>query len=429
MKMKASKKSTAIIAFVLGMLLLMSTALADTFIGSGYTSFKDAVKTTAGVITSGEMDSFEQSINIAINVDGVTYIENTEKMKYDFIGNKRENISTQYNFGESSEYYSYTDSTKSISKSSRDDKYYVVEYKGGYTLKASDRLGQNPFEEDRAADAEKIIDAFVGNLAELVQVEEYDGKKMFIGSLSEAQIPALANALASYVLKYEVARSYNYNDYKAAEKTIQMPLPESNVFIQSASGKAVQNELGAFESLLAEASASADDKNGVTHQYTLEISYQMTGVGSTVVTEPDLAGSEVEYSEQYLTKDGYNSLTDKVVGVYNADIIVESAGKLVKTGENWFEVISVSEDSITGRFYELDSEGNEVYSQDISAIVGEDDYRWNFIFDYTDANGEAKQGIVNRTDGKELYVNFGVTMYENGGYSSEEWVSYRRFFE
>jgi len=421
--MKLGKKSTAVIAFTLGATIFVSTALADTLIGSGYSNFKDAVKNTAAVVTSGELDSFEVAMNVTLKVDGVTYMENTNSTKYDFAGNKREYQSTSYEFGEKFEHYFYTDSSRSITKSSRDEKYYVTEYKGG---NRHNRMSEDPFDHERASDAEKIIDAFVGNLAELVQVEEYGGKRMFTGSLSEAQIPTLANALASYVLK----RGYGSLRYRTnADKVMEMPIPASNLFIQSVSGKAVQNELGVIESLVAEASASAVDKNGINRIYTMELSFQMTGINATTVREPNLEGADVNHSVEYLSEDGYTTLSKRVIGLYISDIIEESAGSWIKTGEKWVEISSVSGNIITAKLYELDSEGNEVYSQNISARQGDENNRWSHVFDYTDKNGESKQGIISHSDGRDLYVSFGVTLHERGSYSSEDWASYRRFFE
>lgn len=423
--MKFGKKSTAMIAFTLGATIFISTALADTIIGSGYSNFKDAIKNTAEIMTSGELSSYEVTMNIALKVDDITYMENINHTKYEFAGNKREQRSTSYEFGERFDYYFYTDSSRSISKNSRDDKYYVREYRGGNRYNS---VNENPFEHDKASDAEKIIDAFIGNLAELVQVEEYGGKKMFTGSISEAQIPTLANAFASYILKYQIARQHDSSGYNTT-KSMEMPVPASNLFIQSVSGKAIQNELGAIESLVAEASASAVDRSGVNRIYTMEISFQMTGINSTVVREPNLDGADVDYSIEYLTEDGYAALSEKLIGLYSSDIVEEADGRWIKTGEKWIAVSSVSGNVITARLYEFDSEGNEVYSQNILARQGDENNRWNYIFDYTDKNGEVKQGFISHSDGIDLQLSFGITMYERGGYSYEEWASYRRFFE
>jgi hypothetical protein len=304
----------------------------------------------------------------------------------------------------------------------------VVEFRGG-SRRNFNLASRDPFASDRAMDVERIIDAFVGNLVELIQVEEFDGKKMYTGNINEMQIPALANALASYWLRNDVERQYRSYSNISNDINDLMPLPESSLFIQSVTGRAIQNEMGIIESLLAEANASAVDKDGITRSYTMEVTFQMTGINTTTVSEPNLNNVEVNHSVQYLTEDGFEALSEKLIGRYSADIIEEADGRWIKTGENWIEITSIEPNTIYAQLYELDSEGNEVYYQDISARVGDEDFRWNYLFDYTDKNGVAKQGIINYSEGKDLQVSFGVALHTRGGYSSDEWVHYRRFFE
>ncbi len=63
---------------------------------------------------------------------------------------------------------------------------------------------ENPFEEEQVKDAEKVLDALVGNLQDAIQVEEYSGKKMYVGNLSETQIPSAVNAISSFIFKYNI---------------------------------------------------------------------------------------------------------------------------------------------------------------------------------------------------------------------------------
>jgi len=427
--MKYLKKYTAVIAFVLGAAVFITTALADTFIGSGYESFKDALKNTAEVLTSGQVNSYETITTITMKIDGVTYIENTTHSRRNYTENTSEFISTSYNFGERQENYSYMDSRRTISN--WHGTYHVTEFRGGDNRHHNMQI-ENPFANDGAADVERIADAFVGNLAELILVEESGGKKMFAGSINETQIPALANALASYLLRNEFSinhRAFNSSfNTRLDDMSDFTQLPASSMFIQSASGKAVQNEMGIIESLIAEVRASAVDQDGITRTYSIEVTFQLTGINTTIVRAPNLDGVEVSTTIQYVEEDGSIALSEKLIGLYYDNIVEESAGRWVKTGENWLEVLSVDGNVINARMYELDIEGNEVHSQYISARAGDDPWEWSFFFDYTNKNGEEKLGMISYSDGIRLSVNLDVTI-RGQSFLSEEWVDYRRFFE
>jgi len=310
--------------------------------------------------------------------------------------------------------------------------YYVTEFRGGDNRHHNMQI-ENPFANDGAVDVERIADAFVGNLAELIQVEESGGKRMFSGSINETQIPALANALASFLLRNEFSNRHintlNRPFNARLDDRSDFPLlPASSMFIQSASGKAVQNEMGIIESLIAEVRASAVDQDGITRTYSVEVTFQLTGINTTIVRAPNLDGAEVNTTIQYVEEDGSFALSENLIGLYYDNIVEESAEGWIKTGENWIEVLSVDGNVINARMYELDLEGNEVHSQYISARAGDDTWEWSFFFDYTDKNGEEKLGILGYSDGIRLHVSLGVTM-QGQGFSSEDWVDYRRFFE
>jgi len=60
----------------------------------------------------------------------------------------------------------------------------------------------NVFEDEDFEYIERIFDALIGNLKEYVVVtEDADGNKEFSGKLSDAQIPAVVNAVIAYAAK------------------------------------------------------------------------------------------------------------------------------------------------------------------------------------------------------------------------------------
>ena len=59
---------------------------------------------------------------------------------------------------------------------------------------------------------EKIVDALVGNLKEYVQVDENaNGERVYSGTLTQMQVPALFNAVSSFYIKQIINEQSRYN--------------------------------------------------------------------------------------------------------------------------------------------------------------------------------------------------------------------------
>ncbi len=131
---------------------------------------------------------------------------------------------TQYSNGETTTNYSYSDQKLSIWKSGTDDKYYVTEYPDDIDRGSGNRF-DNPFNEKGAPEVEKIVDALVGNLKDYVQVEERpEGGRVYSGSLSEAQVPAVVNAVSSFGIKQMIS------DQSRMDRNSKLPEIDSDIF-------------------------------------------------------------------------------------------------------------------------------------------------------------------------------------------------------
>ncbi|MDR0406152.1 MAG: hypothetical protein LBH54_05055, partial [Clostridiales bacterium] len=194
--MKFSKKATALGAFVLGAAILTTAAFADVMIGSGYYGFKNSVKATMAALAT-ETDNFTVTVAASVKVDGKEIAHHKTEGKYDMAGRKNTSTDVTFDSEKTYESYRYRDEERLIILNGGD-----YDTTGVYHVYSRDdwEVFENPFDDERAGDAEKIADAFVGNLQDTIQAEEIDGKKMYTGNLSDAQVPPLVNAISSFVM-------------------------------------------------------------------------------------------------------------------------------------------------------------------------------------------------------------------------------------
>lgn len=398
--MKLSKKGITVLSFTIGACLFVSTAFADTLLGSGYDRLKGSAKTTAAMMEKG-MDNYtiESLATLKDNDQPVMQFSTSEKI--DTVNQASErNSDTNGADGKATTSYSYSDAKLSISKNTNDDKYYVTEYPANAQRHSTANF-KNPFNEEGAPEIEKIVDAVVGNLKDYVQVEEgANGSKVYSGSLSEAQVPAIANAVASFGFKQMI------NDER------NLPVIESDIFVKKVVGSAVENKAGYLENVTGDITLSGKDKNGVEHNLTLNIVVKLSDVGTTKVVKPDLNGANVE-------KVSYsNGFSSKYVGTYKNNIITEKDGKFVKVGERTVEITNVEGDKVTGKYSETVTPGYESVYPDKDVFTFEYNLASSSTFTYTNVKGEQKNGMIHPNGTGKIYFEMNLDVENNGAYKS-----------
>lgn len=402
--MRFSKKTATIYAFILGATILAGSAFADTMLSSGYHSLKNSMKTTMTKLT-GDVDNFSANIIVSTKIDGKVISESTNNVKYDIVNKVEETKEKISKKGEINQYFRYSDENKIIYKNYKNDSYNVIEKRKN---KNDDiKIIENPFEDEQAKDAEKILDAFVGSLQDIIQVEESSGKKMYTGNLSETQIPPLANAIASFVFKYSILDERNAN-------RLDVPYPKSNIYLINAWGKAIENKDGIIESGIFTASISAHDSEGIEHIYSLDFSIDIKDINNTELKAPNLNGQKVTYS-----KDGFE-FDNKYIGKYKNDIVKEEDNSFVKIGERFVEITSVVDGNIKGKYYEVYNEGHNAENvRSFDFYSNYDESTHYTIIHYTNDKSENKTGIIYRTGSQNINVSFNVIIEEDkSGYSS-----------
>ena len=356
---------------------------------------------------TNEVDSFSVELIASVKVDGNTFVESIDNSKYDIAAQAKETSGSYLNEGKVRENYSYNDKNQTIFKNYKDGSYEVIE-KG---KSSKDRgIFENPFEDEQVMDAEKIMDALVGSLENVIQIEESGNKKMYIGDIKDSEIPPLVNAISSFGLKYSI-----FDENTA--KRLDIPSPKSNVYVKEASGKAIENEDGILESGIFTASISAEDSKGIEHIYTVEFSIDIKDINSTVVKAPNLDGQKVTYS-----KDGFE-FNSKYIGKYKNNIVIEEGNSFVKIGERILEITSVESGNVKGRYYEVYNEGHEpdlINEFDFASKY--DDSSFYITLNYINSKGEKKKGVIHRSNLYDIYLDLDVTFNEDGnGYSSDNY--------
>ncbi len=392
--MKLSKKAATLTALVLGAVMLTTSAFADVILGSGYVGLKNSAKTTMHKLTE-EVGNFTVDFTASISVDGVALEFSHDISKYDMINNRSESVS-ESNSSEGARYH-YSDMEKSVSKSANEEEYYVSSYRRD----SESTILDNPFLEEEAADVERIVDAFVGNLSDIVQVVESDGKKMYTGHLSDAQVPPVLNALTSYFAKYALIDSLNESAKKKG-----ITLAKNEVYVLSASGKAIENEDGIIEEMVGKLSLSGKKENGVESVYDIEFSLAVTDINQTVVEVPNLEGKKVTYSQSH------NILAEKYIGTYRNTIVEDDGDSFTKLGERYVEITSIEGDNVYGKYYEVMADGSMGENFEFSAAA--DKERYELVVSYTDSAGNVKNGILHQDGVHNIYMWLNITIEEEG---------------
>lgn len=402
--MKLGKKASIALAFTLGAVVFTSTAFADMAIGSGYNNLKNALKTTTAKMESG-LSNFTMRIVMNYKDNGAVIFESDSntKVNNEIGASISEEIST-YPLSQqrSSSNFKYQDKTTSISKTGGSEEvYYVMQLD---PKEAKPRI-EDPFKEKRIGDYEKLFDAIVGNLKEYVQAEESsDGSRVYSGSLSEVQVPALINAVSSFGVK-QVFDNRGYPNNNG------LPEIESDISVKSVTGRATEDKNGVLQQAETAIILQGKDKNGSWHDLELSMSFQLTNIGSTIVQKPDLTDKKVKKVSRY----GRN-IDSKYIGTYKNNIVIEKDGQFVKVGERILVIVNVDENIIQGRYYETLKEGYDdvlLDKYDFTFEMPQED-NMNSVFNYKTISGESKSGTLYMSSSGKIQLGLDVKISEDG---------------
>lgn len=422
--MKLKKKALISLSVAVGVAVLATTALVGAVNESAYTQLKNAVKTTSAKVAA-EDGNFTQNTVVTLMDNGVVLLRTTSSSKAAGSANEQSSV-TETKGGTTQTTYSFYNASKNIYYDSYSDTYFVNEWTSPM-VGATDASGalyadekqrlvestnyntQDPLAQENVKDLEKILDAFVGNLKDYVSVtENADGSRTFTGSLSDTQIPALVNAIASFATKQYLTSNGMAQPMTAVDSTGTMivdktdpdgvvypnatenryglPSLTGDIFVKSVSGTATTDADGVLTGGDLAVVLSGTDADGVAHDLSLRIQASMTGIGTTVVTEPDLTGKKVQ-----ITKNDPGVVQDKLsaefVGTYRNDIVTKIDGAFAKIGERTIVIESITSETVKGSYTETFNDGVEGYVPLTFTFETPNSGYFNINFTYTDANG------------------------------------------
>jgi hypothetical protein len=406
--MKLSKKAITVLSFAVGACVFVSTALADMALGSGYDKLKASGKHTAAQMEKGLNNyTIETLLTLKSNEQSLLQVSSVQRIDTEKRITESTTIDQSFN-GETSSHYSYTDPKQSIWKSNSDDIYYVSEFSREF---AGEREAfTSPFQEEGAEEIEKIVDALVGSLKDYVQVQEKpEGGRSYSGALSEVQVPALVNAVTSFGVKQMI------KDQLRSDQEKKLPELKSDIFVKRVMGSASENKEGLLENVTGEVLVQGKDQNGVPQDLSVQVVLQLTQIGTTNITKPDLEGKKVEKVSQ---SSGFSS---KYIGKYRNNIIIEKDGQFVKIGERTLEITGVDSEKVTGRYYEtvqpgFEAELAEPYS--FTFNFHPDSSRHMSFFTYTNLKGEEEKGQLHPSGSGKIYLELGIQMIDENSWHS-----------
>jgi hypothetical protein len=275
--------------------LMVTTGLSAMAATSGYDAYKSALKNTKTVSNV----SVQAKALLQDNGSDVANANGSFKFSQENrLGSG--NVTVNGNGAEQSiEFFKQADGT--VVKPSGSDIYYVKPSKE----KRSHPNGQGK-QEVMPQQVETVIDALVGNLKDYVAVDtKADGSKQVSVQLTNAQIPAVINAIAPIAIKQATNEHNDANGQKDAndQKDIGIdgeallanaPKLTQDIKIEKVDIKADINASNYIEHQQAVLTVSGKDDNGVAHQVTLQLNADLSGYNSTTPDNIDLTGKNVQ---------------------------------------------------------------------------------------------------------------------------------------
>lgn len=353
--MKLNKKTAMLVSFCIGAVVLSATAFADIMSKTGYDQLKDTAKLTAKAL-SKDVKSFTLEGSLTVKDNGKQLYSMTSREMIDQEKYITENkTSTTWSDGTKNTSYYYRDPKTNIWHDQNTDTYYVTEYTEENKNKT--KMFSDPFEEEYAKDVERIFDATVGNLKDYVVVEKNnDGSKTFSGSLTEAQIPALVNAVSSFGFKQIIGQNKSIN---RNVQTVDFPELAEDVFVKKASGILTTNEAGIVQTVSAVGVLSGKDKSGNVHDISFEINGKISNINSTIISKPDLTDKNVtkNIDRGFRNPDASQAF----VGKYANNIVIKNDAAFEKIGQRILELSYVDNKTVKGKYHEEYKDGYDEY--------------------------------------------------------------------
>lgn len=276
--MKNKRFKTMAVTALAGCLLLTMSLTAFASSGSGYESYKSAVKSTIFAKNATVNAQFEVKDN------GSTILTGDSNIKID-----NENCSSKTNFT--------VDKISKVLETSKDNGTIITNTDGKYyiTKKGSEQPNKNEKENLSASSstvklAEMVADTLAGDVKnQFVK----DGQTINV-NLTGAQIPELARLALSAAVENTGRIGDKHQGNDASLKSMMDKLPKlSNIDIKSIDMTATVDG-NILKSNKVTVVITGVDANGVAHELSVMLNGEITNVGSTKIDTIDTTGKNVQ---------------------------------------------------------------------------------------------------------------------------------------
>jgi hypothetical protein len=265
------------------------SAIAGT---SGYEVFKSALKTTHSA------ESMTSKVNLSIQDNGQTLFSAKALIKIDEVNKANSNTITFHNQGKTGTVEMFFQDGQLILKKS-DEKTYFVSDKGIHTKGKHKHNFQDRTPEEQAAlqkDVENVIDALTVNLQKQITLTEAaDGDKQVNLELSNGEIPMVANALGTLLIKHAPGHHKAANNELKALMDSHPELPKltQDIQIKGVSFQAEINDDNYIEEKTATITITGKDAQGKAHEVVFTIEADLSDFNKTSVNTLDLTGKSI----------------------------------------------------------------------------------------------------------------------------------------
>jgi hypothetical protein len=338
-KFLKNKRIVMATSLLIGVMMLSIPTFAEMNQKSGYDKLKDSLKATADTLFN-KSDNFTGEISFTLKDNDNIIIKSTTTSKIDTNNNSQESTGTNFNGDKEEKSYYYMDSNQIISLNSKTNEYYITEYTNPIT---NNVRSKNPFNDENASDIEKIIDAAVSGIKDNVVSEvKADGSMVFSGNITDNQVPAIINTVSSYLLKTQIN-----NEMRGREN---LPLLTKDIYIKNVTGKANADKYGILENVFVTFVMSGKEKDGTSHELTVDVLADISNINNTIINPPDLTGKNVQTR---VAKDNNMAINSELFAAnYKNDIVILEKGKYVKIGERFVTIAHADSKMLEGRYHE-----------------------------------------------------------------------------
>lgn len=288
----------------LGSALFVTSAFAGVGESAGYDAYKSAIKTTVSA------QNVTKKVSVSVKDNGNRLLDVASTIKSDSSSHAASaNVDVKAGTASDSAAF-YMQDGKGIVKPGASDVYSVVDMAKGRGWHESKQADKAPFDSNFAQERENVIDALVGNLKDHVSLAKgADGTKNISLQLNGSQIPAVANAVSSLVIKgaanghhpgqgKDAAMEHNPFGNELEQLKNSLPKLTQDIQIKQVNLNAAVDAQNRITNQTVTLAISGKDGQGAAHDIVIDASIGLSAFNETTPDKVDLTGKQVQTIEK-----------------------------------------------------------------------------------------------------------------------------------